>query len=319
MALAYWISAGVPQLSESRIGQLPIGERYADDPGLYVIVPWLLNVIPDVRLAVWAIALVAFSVTLLWLYPRGPLVVIVLVLAAKPPIAAGAAYWVPAWAIWTGLFASPVGSALVGLLATPFRGAAGPPLIAWSWRSWRVGILAIAAYVGLTVLLGSHLFWHTAYIGLGWYPNDYGITYADEAGMAAAAGYPTPAYEAALRAKIIDIALTDPLFVGRTVLLKLAEAVRFAMPWVLLLPFAFYRRPALVVPVALTLLPAILAVPQAAYLTGWLAAVLAAPLVAFSGSDRRDVLGAELVPTRVLGIERQEEPGVIVTGPGPVG
>lgn len=320
VALGYWMSAGVPALSPSRTARLPIGDNLADDPGLYVIVPALMPLVGDPHLVVWLLALVAFTATLVLLMPRGPLVVIAFVLFARPAIAEGAAYWVPAWAMWTGLFASPAGSGIVALLSAPFRSVAGPPLVAWSWRSPSIGAVVLGAYLVLSALLTSHLFWHTAYIGLGWYRNDYGITYVDESGIAAAARidpaaeYATPAYEAVLRGEVIRIATSDPGFVGMTLGAKLVEAITHAAPWVLLLPLAIWRRPALAVPVGLSLVPVLMAVPIAAYETGWLAAVAAAPLVAFSGRhDHRRVLRAEVIPAPV--VEREHEPGGVVIRP----
>lgn len=310
VAIAYWLSFGLPPLSVSRQQLIPTGRSAADDPALY----WIGGALYDVDPRVWifALAVAAFAFTLWrvdgWLHAT------VLVLSAGPAIHLGASYWVAPWAIWTGLFATPAGSAVVGVVAGLFRASAGLPLVAWSFRDWRLGIMSLGASVILATAVGGHVLWHTAYIGLGWYPNPYGIRYLDASGVDGAeridpaALYASPEYEAALRREVFRIAGADPGFVVTQALVKVAEAIRHAAPWVLLLPLALYRRPALFVPGLLTLGPIILAGPFRDFEGGWMAFVLAAPVLALSLPRRVPAVspqGAEAV--EVLDVPASEE------------
>jgi hypothetical protein len=226
-----------------------------------------------------------------------------------------------------------VGSGVVAVVATVFRSSAGLPPLAWTFRSWRIGVVAAAAVLTLTVTVGGHVLWHTAYIGLGWYPNPYGIEYLDESGMASAAridpnaAYATPAYEAVLRSEVIRIATTDPGFVISVMARKIVAAIGDAMPFALFLPLALWRRPALLIPGLLTLVPVVTGGPWLAYETGWLAFIVAAPIIAFDRlmserhlrrRDHADVLDGPRVPRGgVVGVQAEQLRGRVVVVPRP--
>lgn len=276
VALVYWTRSAVPALSDSRIATLPTGNSLADDPGLYAVVPPLMHAtgVTDPALVVWWLALAGYAVAVAYTVRRGVVPTVVLVLTAPVAMGAGAAYWMPAWAVWMALPASPAASGVIGIAVTAFRATAGLPALAWAFRRWWIGVLAVAGYVMLTSLLPGHVFWHTAFVGLGWAPNPWGLTYADEVGMAAAPGiaYATPAYEAALRSLVIAHVLERPDYIAVELLSKVSECVKLAVPWVLVVPLLVTRRPALLVPLALTLVSPLLAVPAPMFTTGWVAA-----------------------------------------------
>lgn len=263
LALAYWTRFPVPPLSPSREMRLPISDSLADDPGLYWIVPRLMEWTGlDVHHAVWALALAAFAVAVL--VQRSELQRFALIVLAPWWINYGGPYWIAAWVMWMALPAGPRMAGAVGVLVTPFRAAAGLPALAWSFRSWKVGLVSVAAFLAISTL-GSHVLWHQLYIGLGWFTNPWGIVYLDEAGMAATtAVYASPEYEAALRSLVIAHVLEQPAWFALQLVGKFGAALALVFPWCLALVLA----PRLWIPAALALAPLVATVPIAEYSTG---------------------------------------------------
>lgn len=213
----------------------------------------------------------------------------------------------------TASFASSIRSAS-GL---PILIAAAMVLLLRPWRWWWKGV-AVAGLVlasltisnfALTAVrherdawagaeLGanrvtSHVFWHSAYIGLGFGPNKYGIKYNDSIADAAAkkespgVAYVSPKYEATLRKLYFRILREDPWFVIRTTLKKgavILDRAAFVLP-VLLIGAAIAlllapdrRRLSLyliLLAPALTILflPPLIVQPIITYELGWLGAL----------------------------------------------
>lgn len=272
LSLLYWTRFSVPDLSPSRIERLPIGDSLADDSGLYWLIPQVMRLGFDVHHAVWAVALAAFAVAVL--VQRTPLTTFALIVSAPWYISAGGPYWISAWAVWMALPSGPGLAGAIGLAATPFRGAAGLPALAWAFaRSgrWRRR-LAAAGILGLGLAavssLGSHVLWHSIYIGLGWFPNPWGITYSDWSGIAAtSAQYASPEYEAALRSLVFQRIGERPDWFALQLAGKLAQALALAFPWCL---GVLFRRE-LWLPFGMGLLPLVIVVPDGLYATGLLA------------------------------------------------
>jgi hypothetical protein len=94
----------------------------------------------------------------------------------------------------------------------------------------------------------GHVFWHSAYIGLGYLANPYGLRYDDNVAFARArqadptAVFPSKKYESTVRKLYVDFVLDHPGFVVRTYVSKAAVILRRAfeeLPFVfILLPFA---------------------------------------------------------------------------------
>jgi hypothetical protein len=139
----------------------------------------------------------------------------------------------------------------------------------------------------------QHPFWHNAYIGLGYVPNKYGISWNDQVAIDAVAkknphaGYLTPAYENTLRGIYFNLFRHDPLFVLGTLWTKfgvcLDDALNTFGAQLLFLPLLllFGRRRhdmrrflALSIPAfVLTLLAPVITLPDADYEAGWLSSV----------------------------------------------
>lgn len=136
----------------------------------------------------------------------------------------------------------------------------------------------------------SHLFWHNAYIGLGYLPNPYGLAWDDLVGARAAESaapgvrYRSIEYEKVIEGLYIDILRKDPGFVVDNVTTKLEVALRDAIAQfglvLLMLPLALGLRrwqPTMQRVLSLALLavpsslaPAVLTVPLPQYELGWL-------------------------------------------------
>jgi hypothetical protein len=138
----------------------------------------------------------------------------------------------------------------------------------------------------------SHTFWHPAYLGLGYLPNDAGIKWKDQIGLDAVRRvnprirYLSPAYERAIRHLYFDFVSHHPWFAVRVYFAKatVVAADAFArfwllcllMPAMLLIPTALRAEmrlfALLFVPAAfLGVAPALLGVPTPAYEYPWLA------------------------------------------------
>jgi hypothetical protein len=141
---------------------------------------------------------------------------------------------------------------------------------------------------------GSHPTWHNAYIGLGYLPNKYGITWNDQVSVDAVkrvdphAGYLTSRYEHILRHLYFKLLRRDPSFVLGTLWTKfgvcLDSALRrfgWLLPFLLAISglvglrrrrmrwFLLLSIPAFV----LTILPPIITIPDTKYAEGWLSTV----------------------------------------------
>jgi hypothetical protein len=299
LALLYWTRFPVPELSPSRTWRLPIGDTIADDPGLYWIVgPLMRGTGLDVTHAVWAIALAAFVVAAL--AQRTPLARFVLIVAAPAFIGLGGPYWIPAWAVFMALPHGPEVSGLIAVLVAPFRGVAALAPLAWTFRSWRVGVAALVGVV-LLGMVGSHVLWHSMTIGLGVFPNPWGLEYADEAGMALTLErYASPEYESALRAYFISRVLERPDFFVIQAFAKVGLTLALTMPWCLALAFT----PRLWLPALAALAPCVLVAPFPAYASG----LLAVSVFALGSGDHARILRASRVPAHADGLEREQQP-----------
>ena len=77
----------------------------------------------------------------------------------------------------------------------------------------------------------QHNLWHTAYIGLGYFPNPYGLSWSDAVGREAGARanpraeYLSPEYEATMRRLFFEFALDHPQVVVSTMFRKLRYAI----------------------------------------------------------------------------------------------
>jgi hypothetical protein len=140
----------------------------------------------------------------------------------------------------------------------------------------------------------SHVFWHPAYLGLGYLPNRFGISWDDTVAVRAAqkvnprAEYPSAAYERTIRHLYFKILRSDPGYVIHVYLAKAVvvawDAFRqwwsalFVVPAMLLIPSRMRGRmrmlAALTSPaVVLGAVPPLLGVPFREYELGLLAAL----------------------------------------------
>jgi hypothetical protein len=97
-----------------------------------------------------------------------------------------------------------------------------------------------------TGLPTAHSFWHPAYLGLGYLPNDHGIYFRDDIAAAAAqrqdpgVTYLGNGYDAALRTVTLDLIRDDPGFVAsveaRKAVVVVKDAAPFLLPVAILLP-----------------------------------------------------------------------------------
>lgn len=83
----------------------------------------------------------------------------------------------------------------------------------------RLGVAALAITLGLvTAGHGRTQVWHDLYIGIGAWPNPYGVEYSDEHAIAVAADYgvafKSPEYEPTMRREYLKIATYDPLLIA---------------------------------------------------------------------------------------------------------
>ena len=274
-----------------------------DDIGLYTIARAADTVFgpapPEtiakyLALIVLGIALVILPWLLLPLGGRPAVAMSPLVFLADP-LASFDIYWAGALAILVGLpllllaarrwMARMVAAVLVvAVIASFFRSAAGLPLLVgaavliFQHRRWAWLVLVGAAYILPTFVSPAHVFWHTAYIGLGYLDNPYGIEYADASAFAvavAATGTSVyePSWETALRSATIDLVMRDPAFVARTLGAKASAIVganAILMIVALAASFALTRREAIVgaAVVAATTFPGLIAVPRQNYIFG---------------------------------------------------
>jgi hypothetical protein len=130
----------------------------------------------------------------------------------------------------------------------------------------------------------THPFWHPVYLGFGYLSNEHVTAYLDEVAMARVAaiapGTPnfSPEYEAVLRREVLNLIVSSPLLVVRTI------AAKFGVLCLYLAVFANiglvaswrYRKPpvlelAFAAALAIASVPAILTIPNTSYLEGFIA------------------------------------------------
>jgi hypothetical protein len=175
----------------------------------------------------------------------------------------------------------------------------------------------------------QHPFWHSAYIGLGYLPNRYGIVYNDTSGirevesLRPGTAYLSPEYERTLRHRYLELLRHDPGFVLRNLWVKLRVILADTTDryWLALiaLPVALLFGPrrrdvrldvALAVPaLALMLVGPALTVPETQYESGWfgvwgyLSLLAIAWVVRLALRSASGATGARLsrLPQRLLG------------------
>jgi hypothetical protein len=146
----------------------------------------------------------------------------------------------------------------------------------------------------------GHPFWHTAYIGLGYLPNDWDIRYQDSVAyrdvlrIDPKARYLGPAYDRILRDRYFRLVREDPLVAGESYGSKVLVALRSALPalvvlvvlgpWLLFVDRrrARWRRDAVFLGVAalIGIAGPLIAAPYAVYLSAWIAVVVLAVILA---------------------------------------
>jgi hypothetical protein len=230
---------------------------------------------------------------------------------------------------------------LAGLLvlasvASAIRSQAGLPALIgavlvlwrrpWSWTGRGAAIvLCLVAYLSVSTfgmaaaraerdhqlgdrpLLGNagrHPFWHTAYIGYGYLPNDWDIHYFDDIAYRDVlrenprAKFLGPAYGRILRERYFKLVRENPGYTVKVYAAKLLVALRPATPALLALavlaPWLLFvdarrrrwRRDAVFLVMAglVALGSPLLATPFSAYLLGWLGAVLLAAILAIAAT-----------------------------------
>ena len=262
------------------------------------------------------------------------------VLAGIPLVWYGSRRWSRSSLIWIG------SAALVAGFGSSLRAQAGLPVLLaiaiallirpLRWR-YRLAIALTAAfcYFGAASALvesarlyrdlsvgesfasryqPSHIFWHGAYIGLGFMPNQYGLAWDDAVAITAAARVDpqaelgTPRYEDVVRGLYFEILRNDPGFAIRGYLLKIGASLNDAVEryWsvLLLLPLAstigarrtrVARHALLVLPAfAVTLIPPVITIPLPEYESGWFAAwglAMMLGIAAFAGLVEQIVAG----------------------------
>ncbi len=169
--------------------------------------------------------------------------------------------------------------AAVVLLATMLIAPAGLSLV----HRQRDAFLATVEELP-PIAASGHPLWHSVYIGLGYVPNDHGITYLDEVAFAfvqerapgALSG--SKESESILRAEVFRLATTDPAFVARGVGAKLLAIAGYLLVFanIGLLALVVARPPwselaPLLVGLSFSALPGIIAIPVPNYLTGFIA------------------------------------------------
>jgi hypothetical protein len=134
----------------------------------------------------------------------------------------------------------------------------------------------------------SHVLWHSAYIGLGYLPNSYGIRYKDGFAIARvqreAPGTPylSPRYEAVIRKAFLNIAEHHPAMVAKQyaakTLVTVADTFLYIWPALLLFPAMLLTGPdrrswrrallLLLLAVIVAFLQPVVAIPMRVYETG---------------------------------------------------
>ena len=135
--------------------------------------------------------------------------------------------------------------------------------------------------------LNSHLFWHTAYLGLAYLRNPYVAAWRDSdavsyvQGVDANAIYAGPEYESILRSRVEQIARMNPRFFLFTILAKVGVLACFLLLYANLGILVFFFRPRFIglelafwLAIAFAALPGIVAIPVPQYVVGMLTIAL---------------------------------------------
>ncbi len=155
-----------------------------------------------------------------------------------------------------------------------------------------------------SVIINRHPLWHSVYIGLGYYPNPFGLRYSDTVGFEKVhstdptIGYLSPQYDQVLKNETIGFVLSHKLITAKMVFKKALETLgsvcieKKAKPlggvaWVFyqfgliyLLCSLFYFREhlllhaAFIVSAGMGAVPGVLVVPAYEYVTGFLGVML---------------------------------------------
>lgn len=172
---------------------------------------------------------------------------------------------------------------------------------------------AVTGVPSTDVIETQHGIWHSIYIGLGYLPNPYGITFSDSSGDIAAhrvnpnIEFGTREYQDVMRGIVLDLVRQDPLFIIKNIAAKvgasaLAAVVLLGPLGVLLAPmllFGMRRRTMrklmlIALPSALiTFAIPVFYVPLPQYEVGWLGTIGVMWMLAASWSITEAVGGAK--------------------------
>lgn len=222
----------------------------------------------------------------------------------RPPttLLVGATVALGTWAGLCNLFRAHSGTTLLVFAVT------GTIALAAASRRWKltlllgliVGLLLVSLPVGALIESRSsylsdkqesamieragHPFWHTAYIGLGFLSNPYGISYSDTIALDEARRhtpdvvYLSEEYESILRRSYFRVALEHPVFFASTLAAKagvllamLLVVAGWAIPLALRYPKPLNEDVAFGAALLFAALPGIVATPVIEYLTGLVA------------------------------------------------
>lgn len=127
----------------------------------------------------------------------------------------------------------------------------------------------------------KHPFWHPVYLGLGYYPNPYGIAWNDRIAsdrvdsVKPGVVYLSEEYGQILRQSVFEFVHDHPVFFIKSTLKKVIECNRAVQPsiWVGFIFFflfqkTWYTRFVLICAIACALLPGILVIPTVSYISG---------------------------------------------------
>jgi hypothetical protein len=130
----------------------------------------------------------------------------------------------------------------------------------------------------------GHSLWHSTYLGLGYLPNDLGISYSDPIALGKARSvdpdvqYPSLRYNQILKDEIFRIIVTDPWFVVKTVLAKVGVVLLLLLEYANIgLIAAFLRRKPWAIELSFIAamiagsVPGIVAIPRTSYLMAFMA------------------------------------------------
>lgn len=125
------------------------------------------------------------------------------------------------------------------------------PIAYFSWCYHSYVAYAAVHLPGLPINLKNHPLWHTIYVGFGYITNNFGITFDDGCGYAKVRETVpnfvlfSKEYETALRNAVIDMCLTQPLYLMKVMFAKLGVFVFYLLCIANggLVAAYFYRKP----------------------------------------------------------------------------